>query len=97
METTLISILGFIVTLLVSIIMILITFRKDTDKIRYYGIYPESSENLIKIVWTYKRELTYSDIIKIKKDYRMFKNEEVTVRELTDNKVAEFTGYNITK
>lgn len=96
METTLISILVGIIHLCILIIVILSAFRKDTDKIRYYGIYPESSENLIKIVWTYKKELTYSDIIKIKKDFRLFQNEEVTVRELTDNKVAEFTGYNIT-
>ena len=95
--TTLISIFVGIILFSIIVIRFLIIFRKDTDKIRYYGIYPESSENLIKIIWTYKRELTYSDIIKIKKDYRMFKNEEVTVRELTDNKVTEFTDYNITK
>lgn len=93
---TIISIFGFIITLLVIIIRILIIIRKDTDKIRYYGVYLESSENLLKIFWIYKRELKYSEIIKIKKDYRLFKKQEVVVRELEDNKVAEFTGYNIT-
>lgn len=94
---TIISVFGFIITLLVIIIRILIIIRKDTDKIRYYGVYLESSENLLKIFWTYKRELKYSEIIKIKKDYRMFKNEEVVIIELNDYKIAEFTGYNITK
>lgn len=94
---TIISIFGFIITLLVTIIMILINIRKDTDKIRYYGVYLESSENLLKVFWVYKRELKYSEIIKIKKDYKLFKNKEVVVRELNDYKIAEFTGYNITK
>lgn len=97
METTIISVFGFIITLLVIIIRILIIIRKDTDKIRYYGIYSQSSDKLLKIFWIYKRELTYSEIIKIKKDYRMFKNEEVVVRQLDDYQIAEFTGYNITK
>lgn len=77
--------------------MYLIHFRKDTDKIRYYGVYLESSENLLKVFWVYNRELKYSEIIKIKTDYRLFKNKEVVVRELNDYKIAEFTGYNITK
>lgn len=95
--TTLISILVGIIHLCILIIVILSAFRKDTDKIRYYGIYSQSSDKLLKIFWIYKRELTYSEIIKIKKDYRMFKNEEVVVRQLDDYQIAEFTGYNITK
>ena len=98
METmTIISIFGFIITLLATIIMILINIRKDTDKIKYYGVYLESSENLLKVFWVYNRELKYSEIVKIKKDYRMFKDEEVVVRQLDDYQIAEFTGYNITK
>jgi hypothetical protein len=94
---TIISIFGFIITLLVIIIKILMFIRKDTDKIRYYGIYLESSENLMKVFWIYNRELKYSEIIKIKNDYRLFKKQDVVVRELNDYKIAEFTGYNITK
>lgn len=98
METmTIISVFGFIITLLVIIIRILIIIRKDTDKIKYYGVYLESSEILLKVFWVYNRELKYSEIIKIKTDYRLFKNKEVVVRELNDYKIAEFTGYNITK
>lgn len=94
---TIISVFGFIITLLVIIIRILIIIRKDTDKIKYYGVYLESSEILLKVFWVYNRELKYSEIIKIKTDYRLFKNKEVVVRELNDYKIAEFTGYNITK
>ena len=98
METmTIISVFGFIITLLVIIIKILIIIRIDTDKIRYYGVYLESSENLLKVFWVYNRELKYSEIVKIKTDYRLFKNEEVVVRQLDDYQIAEFTGYNITK
>ena len=94
---TTISVLVGIILFLIVIIRFLIIFRKDTDKIRYYGIYLESSENLMKVFWTYKKELTYSEIIKIKNDYRLFRKEDVVVRELNNYKVAEFTGYNITK
>lgn len=94
---TIINVLVGIILFLIIVIRFLIIFRKDIDKIRYYGIYPESSENLIKIIWVYKKELKYSEIIKIKKDYRLFKNEDIVVRELDNTKISEFTGYNITK
>ena len=94
---TIISILIGIIHLYILIIIFLSAFRRDTDKIRYYGVYPESSENLMKVFWVYNRELKYSEIIKIKTDYILFKKKEVVVRELNDYKIAEFTGYNITK
>lgn len=99
METTeIISVLDLgLILFLVVIITFLINFRKDTDKIRYYGIYLESSENLMKVFWVYNRELKYSEIVKIKTDYRLFKKQDVVVRELNDYKIAKFTGYNITK
>lgn len=49
-------------------------------KIRYYGVYDEN-DNLLKVIYLYKRELTFSEIMKIKQDYKMFRQQTVFVRE----------------
>lgn len=49
-------------------------------KIRYYGVYDEN-DNLLKVIYLYKRELTFSETMKIKQDYKMFRQQTVFVRE----------------
>lgn len=49
-------------------------------KIRYYGVYDEN-DNLVKVIYLYKRELTFSETMKIKQDYKMFRQQTVFVRE----------------
>lgn len=49
-------------------------------KIRYYGVYDEN-DNLLKVIYFYKRELTFSEIMKIKQDYRIFRQQTVFIKE----------------
>lgn len=49
-------------------------------KIRYYGVYDEN-DNLLKVIYLYKRELMFSEIMNIKQDYKMFRQQTVFVRE----------------
>lgn len=49
-------------------------------KIRYYGVYDEN-DNLLKVIYLYKQELTFSEIMKIKQDYKMFRQQTVFIRE----------------
>lgn len=56
-------------------------------KIRYYGIYDEN-DNLLKVIYLYKQELMFSETMKIKQDYKMFRQQTVFVREF--DKIEKF-------
>lgn len=56
------------------------SFHNKIKKVRYYGVYDEN-DNLLKVIYLYKRELTFSEIMKIKQDYKMFRQQTVFVRE----------------
>lgn len=65
-----------------TIIYQMITYNSYNiiQKIKYYGVYDEN-DNLLKIIYLYKRELTFSEIMKIKQDYKMFRQKTVFVKE----------------
>ena len=87
---------------IVSVIIILfqfftIIYQKATynsyniiRKIRYYGVYDEN-DNLLKVIYLYERELTFSETMKIKQDYRIFRQQTVFVREF--NLVKNIGGF----
>ena len=56
------------------------SFHNKIKNVRYYGVYDEN-DNLLKVIYLYKRELTFSEIMKIKQDYKMFRQQTVFVRE----------------
>lgn len=56
------------------------SFHNKIKKVRYYGVYDEN-DNLLKVIYIYKRELTFSEIMKIKQDYKMLRQQTVFVRE----------------
>ena len=65
-----------------TIIYQMITYNSHNiiRKIKYYGVYDEN-DNLLKVIYLYKRELTFSEIMKIKQDYKMFRKQTVFVKE----------------
>lgn len=65
-----------------TIIYQMITYNSYNiiQKIKYYGVYDEN-DNLLKVIYLYKRELTFSEIMKIKQDYKMFRKQTVFVKE----------------
>ena len=56
------------------------SFHNKIKNVRYYGVYDEN-DNLLKVIYLYKRELTFSEIMNIKQDYRIFRQQTVFVRE----------------